>query len=686
MNRLQYESSPYLLQHAHNPVDWYAWRPEAFDRAKRENKPILVSIGYATCHWCHVMERESFENEDVAAFMNAYFINIKVDREERPDVDAIYMEACQILSGSGGWPLNCFLTPEGKPFYAGTYYPPRAAYNKPGWFQLLQHLHKIWTTQPETALEQAEKLLEHIQRNDNVFVRAPDLSQDLGEREGSMTPKILENIFYRMRERFDRYEGGFGGAPKFPSTMAIQYLLQYHYFTGNKEALDQARLSLNKMIHGGIYDQLGGGFARYATDNAWLVPHFEKMLYDNALLVSVLSDAFQMTQDELYRETIEETLEYVSREMTHPDGGFYSAQDADSEGIEGKFFVWQKAEIDALLGADAPLFEAFYGVSEAGNWEHANILWREKTYAQFAGEQNLNEDHLKATLKKNRHKLFNAREKRIHPGLDDKIVLGWNALMISAYARAYNALGNQTYLNQAEQCMDFIKKNFADSEKGLFHVWKNGQGQYNAFLEDYAFVIAANIDLYEITFDLGYLRAAEAWTEHVLSHFEDAESGLFFFTPVNQDDIVLRKKDLYDNATPSGNSTMVHNLQRLGLLVDRPAWRDKAHLMLLTMRETVERYPLSFERWATALVQEIYPMLEIAVVGQDAYAYAGAIRQRYLPNKILAATIIPNNEIPLLAGKSAASNTFIYVCRDFICRQPVVSLEAFWEQVQAGTH
>ncbi|MBU6341255.1 MAG: DUF255 domain-containing protein, partial [Bacteroidetes bacterium] len=292
MNRLQYESSPYLLQHAHNPVDWYAWRPEAFDRAKRENKPILVSIGYATCHWCHVMERESFENEDVAAFMNAYFINIKVDREERPDVDAIYMEACQILSGSGGWPLNCFLTPEGKPFYAGTYYPPRAAYNKPGWFQLLQHLHKIWTTQPETALEQAEKLLEHIQRNDNVFVRAPDLSQDLGEREGSMTPKILENIFYRMRERFDRYEGGFGGAPKFPSTMAIQYLLQYHYFTGNKEALDQARLSLNKMIHGGIYDQLGGGFARYATDNAWLVPHFEKMLYDNALLVSVLSDAF----------------------------------------------------------------------------------------------------------------------------------------------------------------------------------------------------------------------------------------------------------------------------------------------------------------------------------------------------------------------------------------------------------
>jgi uncharacterized protein len=395
MNRLQYESSPYLLQHAHNPVDWYAWRPEAFARAKAENKPILVSIGYSTCHWCHVMERESFENPDIAALMNERYINIKVDREERPDVDAIYMDACQILTGGGGWPLNCFLTPEGKPFFAGTYYPPRPAHNRPSWMQVLQHLANIWETKREVAYEQADKLLGHIQRNDNVFLEKP-ASELAMQGDAAFTPAMLENAFYQMREQFDRVEGGFGGAPKFPSSMAIQYLLHYHWFTGNSEALEHALLSLDKMIMGGIYDQIGGGFARYATDREWLVPHFEKMLYDNALLVMVLSEAYKLlhTTDSdarqvphranLYRQTIEETLGFIQREMTHPMGGFYAAQDADSEGEEGKFYVWSRVEIEEVLGEDADLFCAFYGVTPEGNWEHTNILWRPVAAEVFA--------------------------------------------------------------------------------------------------------------------------------------------------------------------------------------------------------------------------------------------------------------------------------------------------------------
>ena len=681
MNQLQYETSPYLLQHAHNPVEWYAWKPEAFERAKAENKPILVSIGYSTCHWCHVMERESFEKEEVAAYMNAHYINIKVDREERPDVDAIYMEACQILTGGGGWPLNCFLTPDGKPFYAGTYFPPTPAHNRPSWVQLLEHLANIWKTQPETALEQADKLLAHIQRNDDLFVKAPDnstLEVDLAKTEASVVPSILENIFYQMRERFDRADGGFGGAPKFPSTMAIQYLLNYHYFTGNTEALEHAELSLEKMIQGGIYDQLGGGFARYATDREWLIPHFEKMLYDNALLLSVLSNAYLITGKELYRETIEETMDYLQREMTHPEGGFYSAQDADSEGVEGKFFVWQKSEVDAILGEEADLFNAFYDVTEQGNWEHQNILWRLASFEQFAEGVKMPIVDLKKRLKVCREKLFAVRSKRIYPGLDDKIILGWNALMVSACARAYTALGHTTYREMAVRNLDFLKEKFEiDATRPLLHVWKNGKAQYEAFLDDYAYLIAALIDVYQITFDIRYLRDAGKYMEIVLSYFQDEATGLFFYTAEGQKDIVLRKKDLYDNATPSGNSTMVLNLQRLGILLDHRDWREKSRQMLLAMQETIERYPLSFERWATALMLEIYPAHEIAVIGKDAFGRALEIQQVFVPNSIVAASVHPSNEIPLLEGKTAEDNTYIYVCRDFVCQRPVVSLDAF---------
>lgn len=688
MNQLQHETSPYLRQHASNPVEWYAWKPEAFERARAEQKPILVSIGYSACHWCHVMERESFENPDVAAFMNERFINIKVDREERPDVDAIYMEACQILTGSGGWPLNCFLTPDGKPFFAGTYYPPRPAYNRPSWLQVLQHLANIWESKRETALEQADKLLEYIQRNDAVFLKKQDSEIELSG-EGPFTPELLETIFQKMRDQFDRVHGGFGGAPKFPSTMAIQYLLNYHWYSGNYEALEHALLSLDKMCMGGIYDQLGGGFARYATDREWLVPHFEKMLYDNALLVSVLSDAYKLLQSDariagqaaraaLYLETLEKTLDFVINEMTHSKGGFYAALDADSEGVEGKFYVWTKAEIETVLGEEAELFCSFYGVTETGNWEQTNILWRPETYEVFAAANDLSVDALKQKLRVSREKLSQARSRRIPPGLDDKILLGWNALMCSAFANAYTALGKAEYREVAERALAFVLENMTlGNDQRPFHTWKDGQLQYQAVLDDYAFLITALVDIWQITFNSTYLTLAEKYTQQVLSYFHDQDSGLFFFTASDQTDVVMRKKDLYDNATPSGNSTMVHVLQRLGIILDRQDWREMAAKMLLIMKSTVERYPLSFERWAGALLNETYPYLEIAVVGNNALDKAQAIQRRFLPNGLLVASTTETDWNPLLAGKPGETDAYIYICQNYTCKKPVQSLKEF---------
>lgn len=683
MNHLQHESSPYLLQHAHNPVDWYAWKPEAFERAKAEQKPILVSIGYSTCHWCHVMERESFEDEAVAAFMNEHFINIKVDREERPDVDAIYMEACQLLTGGGGWPLNCFLTPDAKPFYAGTYFPPQPAHHRPSWSQLLQHLANIWATKRNTALDQAEKLLANIQRNDGVFLHAQALEPAALQAFEPADPAV---IFARMREQFDFADGGFGGAPKFPSSMALQWLLHWHYFSGNPEALQHALFSLEKMARGGIYDQIGGGFARYATDRAWLVPHFEKMLYDNALLVNVLCDAHKVMPAEnrpaFIAETIEQTLGYIAREMTHSAGGFYSAQDADSESVEGKFYVWDKAEIEAALGEDAPVFCAYYAVTEEGNWEEKNILWRPATLEAFAAAQGMEGEQLQRRLSLCAQKLLDLRSRRIWPGLDDKILLGWNALMVSAYAAAFTTLGNESYRQTAIRNLDYLFENFriqsADSPR-----WRHSAAQSFAFLDDYAYLIAAWLDVYQITFDPDYLQLAGACTEYVFTHFHDPESEMFFYTDRDQVDILFRKKDLYDNATPSGNSTMVHNLQRLGILLDRADWREAALKMLASMRNTVEKYPLSFQRWATAMLNETEPLHEIAIVGENAFEKALEIQRHFLPNKVIAASRQPDETQPLLAGKPGGADAFIYVCRDYACQRPVLDLEDFWALVNS---
>jgi uncharacterized protein len=720
MNHLQYETSPYLLQHAHNPVHWYAWKPAAFAAAKALDKPILVSIGYSTCHWCHVMERESFENDAIGAYMNEHFVCIKVDREERPDVDHIYMEACQILTGSGGWPLNCFLTPDGKPFYAGTYFPPRPAHQRPSWLQLLQHLSNIWQNKREVAEEQAEKLLKNIAHNDVVFINKKIKQEGI---EGlslpvsnPFTPQLMENILYKMRDNFDRVEGGFGGAPKFPSTMAIHFLLHYQYFAkssandgatqsqpitimaGGEEALEHALFSLDKMIMGGIYDQLGGGFSRYSTDREWLVPHFEKMLYDNALLVTVIAEAYKFLKNNpnlypermsLYQETLVETLDYIEREMTHPEGGFYSAQDADSEGIEGKFFVWSKEEIDGILGKNAAIFCAFYDVSEHGNWEDSNILWRKESIETFAKSNNMELNELKVQLKADRKRLFAVRDKRIYPGLDDKILLSWNALMVTAYSQTYAALGDEKYRDIAVKNLDFCLQKFKqktidksvqaeeNDDNTLSHTYKNGVVQYDAFLEDYAFLIQALLETYQITFNLSYLSLAGKYTAHVLSYFYDESSGLFYFTGTNQKDIILRRKDLYDNATPSGNSTMALNLQQLSVLLNKPEWAEIANRMLFSVQETVERYPLSFERWAMALLYKTFPMLEIAVLGNNAENKAMSITGQFVPNKVVVASKVQTNVLSLFEGKEIHDDTYIYVCQDFACQRPVLDFNDF---------
>lgn len=680
MNKLQHETSPYLLQHAHNPVDWYAWKPEAFEKAKRERKPILVSIGYSTCHWCHVMERESFEDKEVADFMNENFVCIKVDREERPDVDQIYMEACQVLTGGGGWPLNCFLTPDGKPFYAGTYYPPMPAHNRPSWLQVLMNLSHAYQNKRKTVEDQADRLMEIIQNSGKNFTgKKLQVVRD----GGPFTEELLENIYHALQRSFDRRNGGFGHAPKFPGTMSLHFLLNHHYFTGEEEALKHLEFSLDKMSMGGIYDHLGGGFARYAVDAKWLVPHFEKMLYDNALLVSLLSEAFKVTGKELYKETIEETLEWVEREMTHSKGGFYSAQDADSEGVEGKYYVWGKSKIENILGENAALFCEFYDVTEEGNWEGKNILWRQRTFEEFSQAKEMDVEVLKQKLAKSRAKLFAVRDKRIHPGLDDKLLLDWNALMCSAYAKSYAALGDEKYRDAAVRNIDFLRENFIQADGFMmYHTWKGGKAQYDAFLDDYAFLIEALMDVYEITFDTEYLLQADRYTQFVLENFLDGEEKLFYFTSAQQQDIPLRRKDLYDSATPSGNSTMVRNLQRMGILMGKESYRQLASEMLLTMKDSILKYPTSFGRWATSLMNEVHGTPEIAVVGEGAIELAKEVGKAFLPQRAMMAATGAKDEFPLLEGKGEPADTLIYVCKNYACRQPVRTVEELRQLVR----
>ncbi|MEP7373458.1 MAG: thioredoxin domain-containing protein [Chitinophagaceae bacterium] len=669
-NKLINETSPYLLQHSHNPVNWYPWGHEALQKAKIENKPILVSIGYSACHWCHVMERESFEDENTAALMNDNFINIKIDREERPDLDHIYMDAVQAMTGSGGWPLNAFLTPETKPFYGGTYFPPVRAFNRASWQETLQGVIKAFSEKRDEIEEQAENLTGHLIKSNSFGIQKP------GSIEGLLSNEKLQEAFENLMKTADKEWGGFGKAPKFPQTFSIQYLLRYSHFFDNNEALEQALLSLDKMIEGGIYDQVAAGFARYSTDTEWLAPHFEKMLYDNALLIAVLSEAYQLTKKERYREVIDETMEFIRRELFHPLNGFYSALDADSEGEEGKFYVWEKEEVIMLLpGNDAAIFCDYYDISAKGNWEEKNILRIKKPLEEFATDHNIDLANLKELLKNGRIKLLEERNNRIRPLLDDKILLGWNALMNTACSKAFAATGNEEYRKLAIANMDFLMKVFSYARPGeFFHTWKNGLPKFPAFLDDYAFLIQALIHLHEITTDIQWLLKARDLAELVIENFSETETGFFFYTRSDQGDIIVRKKEVYDGAVPSGNAIMATVIYQLSVFFDNSDWKQRSLDMVSALRQAITRYPTSFGCWNCLLLEMTYGTAEIAITGKDFSAMHKELLMEFIPHKVLMASSIENERFALLAGKPIYTYPLIYVCKGFSCLKPVASV------------
>jgi len=669
-NRLINETSPYLLQHAHNPVDWYAWGEDALARAKTENKVILVSIGYSACHWCHVMERESFESESVAQLMNDSFINIKIDREERPDLDHIYMDAVQAISGSGGWPLNVFLTPEAKPFFGGTYFPPVKAFNRSSWTDVLQGISTAWKDRSNEIESQAENLTDHLKQSNNFSIKEGSLL--INDGEPIITKEQCESMFSAIMKTADTQWGGFGKAPKFPQTFTIQFLLQYHYFTGNKEALQQALLSIDKMLTGGIYDHVGGGLARYSTDNEWLAPHFEKMLYDNALLINILCDAYQITADRKYEEAIHKTILFVNNELLDKKGGFYAALDADSEGEEGKYYVWSKDEIEKLLGNDTLLFCEFFDISAEGNWEAKNILRILRPIEDFLKDRDIQTDQFLQVIDRCLRRLSTQRDTRVKPALDDKIILGWNALMLRAVAKAGIVLQNESYKKLAVNNFDFIVNKFKPGRANLdlMHTYKNGIAKYPAFLDDYAYLIAASIQLYKATLNDVYLESAYDYCDYVIQHFSDENDLFFYFTSLDQKDIIVRKKEIYDGATPSGNAVMAENLFQLAVIFDKSDWSVRATKMLEILSSQIIKYPGSFGIWASLLLQQKVGMNEITVIGIDHLAITSNVLLNFIPNIIVMSGATENMKYPLLANKPEAKPALIYLCKNYACSAP----------------
>ena len=661
-NRLQYETSPYLLQHAHNPVDWYPWGEEAFERAVKEDKPVLVSIGYAACHWCHVMERESFENEQTAKLMNEHFINIKVDREERPDIDHIYMDAVQAMTGSGGWPLNVFLTPDKKPFYGGTYFPPKRAFNRASWSEVLLSISEAYKKNKDEIELQAENLTSHLKQS-NL------LGTSQTETDEMFKIDRVKEAFQSIMKLADKVWGGFGKAPKFPQTFTINFLLSYGFLQKNEEALKQAEVSLRKMYQGGIYDHIGGGFARYSTDTEWLAPHFEKMLYDNALLVATYSDAYSLTKNSIYKKVIIETLDFVERELMHEKGGFYSALDADSEGEEGKFYVWTYDEVRDILKDKTDAFCSFYDITKNGNWEGKNIP------RILSPQVEITDNELSENLDVSKKLLLDKRNRRVRPQTDDKILLGWNALMNRGYTKAYAATGHELYKKLAIRNMDFLLKAFKNDKGGYYHSWKNDKAKQPAFLDDYAALIDALIGIYEVTGDTDYLDKALGLTSFVIGHFSDDESSFFYFTNADQEDVLLRKKEVFDAATPSGNSMMAINLYSLSIIYDKSEWRERAINMVRSIGELPIRYPTSFGVWLSLIHEIIAGTKEISIVGNQWKEYLVELLSEYISYRILMASTEGLDQYPMLAGKGQKGQTIIYLCTNYECAQPVDSIK-----------
>ena len=661
-------------------MDWFPWGEEALEIARHEQKPILLSIGYSACHWCHVMEHESFENEAIANLMNENFVNIKVDREERPDLDQIYMSAVQMMTHHGGWPMTVFLTPEAVPFYAGTYFPPEDRYNMPGFPRVLMSVADAYRERPDDVQQTAASVLSELKRSTTTLESSELLSAEL-----------LDTAYRGIIKNYDSTNGGFGGAPKFPPAMTLEFLLRTFYRTGKQEALDIVSYTCRKMAEGGIYDQLGGGFHRYSTDARWLVPHFEKMLYDNALLSRLYLHYYQVSHDEAARAVAEGILDYVLREMTNPEGGFYSTQDADSESVEGKFFVWSVEEVRQLLGErDATLFAAYFNVTGVGNFESENILNITRELSEVAPTATVTVEELSATLERSRKILFQAREKRVKPARDEKVLTAWNGLMLASFAEAAAILNRSDYLAVAKQNARFVLDKLRRDEL-LLRTYKDGQAKLNAYLEDYAFFIDGLVTLFETSGELQWLEEARALTAKMIEEFWDDQEGGFFYTGRSHEDLIVRSKDFFDNATPSGNSVAAEVLLRIGLLTDTEDYQRRAASILRLMASTIQRYPSGFGRLLCALDFYLGRPQEIAIIGdagaRETQLLLGEIWQRYLPNKVVAqaspsdtATVMT---IPLLRNRSQLDNKpTAYVCEHFTCKRPVTSPAELASQLQ----
>ena len=687
LNRLQYEKSPYLIQHADNPVDWWPWCDEAFALAKAESKPIFLSIGYSSCHWCHVMEHESFEDEEVAKILSKYFISIKLDREERPDIDAIYMQVCQMMTGSGGWPLSIFMTPDMKPFYAGTYIPRYSQYNRPGFVDLLNQIGQMWASEEDRAriLADGDKVTQAL------------LESKLTSTGIKLTEEELKNGFRELSNRFDPVYGGFGQAPKFPSPHNLSFLLRYWKRSGDKDALAMVEKTLDSMRRGGIYDQVGLGFARYSVDQQWLTPHFEKMLYDQAMLAIAYIEAYQVTGKEKYADIAREIFTYVLRDMKSPEGGFYSSENADSEGEEGKFYVWTKEEIQEVLGKkDAPIVMRFYGVDQGSNFDGGtNILYVRKSIENFAKEEKLTVDEVKSIIERSRQKLFDAREKRIRPSLEDKILTDWNGLMIAAFAKAAQALDEPIYAEAAVNAIDFILDEMRDENGRLLHRYRDGESAIRAFLDDYAFLTWGLLELYEATFDPRFLTEAITLADDTIRLFWDDEDKGFYFTGSDSEKLITRTKELYDGAIPSGNSVMGLNLFRLGRMTMNQKYDEKAHGILDAFGRVVMSQPSAFSQFLCTLDFGIGPTKEIVIAGatgdESTRTMIDAIQERFLPRKVLLfhADGDKGKEIeklvPFIASQTMLDESATaYVCENFACKAPTSDLNKMLEYIETN--
>ena len=687
-NRLSNETSPYLLQHAHNPVDWYPWGEEALQKAQQEDKPILLSVGYSACHWCHVMERESFENEDIAGLMNQHFVSIKVDREERPDIDNIYMQAVQALTQQGGWPMTVFLTPDGRPFYGGTYFPPNdrqyGQETMPGFPRILLTIADYYDNHRAEVEEQANQLADYLKQRSSTPLR----SKGGIIPSGTIPLEMLNTASGELASEFDPVHGGFGHAPKFPNTMSLEFLLRTHQHRlrgeigskATKPELEIVEVSLQRMANGGIYDQLGGGFHRYSVDVEWLVPHFEKMLYDNALLSRLYLHAYLVTFNPFYERIVEETLDYVVREMVSPEGGFYSTQDADSEGEEGKFFIWTTDEIEtALLAEDARLFMLYYDVTRAGNFEGKNILHVEQDAQTVADKAQVNLETLQASLKRSREMLFELREKRVKPGRDEKILTSWNGLMLRSFAEAARYLDRPDYLQVATNNAEFLLRELIPDGR-LLRTYKDGRARLHGYLEDYAFLADGLLALYEASFNPRWFTEARRLMDEAIKLFADEQNGGFFDTGSDHEALISRPKDIMDNATPAGNSVAVDVLLRLAAFTGEEAYRRRADDYLRPIADIMVQHPQAFGHILGALDFAISQSKEIALIGDpqqsDTRALLEVINTRYLPNSVLACASLEDSEsiqsIPLLADRPMKDHkATAYICQNFACLSPV---------------